>query len=95
MNHFTPVPIAGCAVAITRNNQIAYLQSYVIAAQATDRPFTIATPSPIGSISKTLTTLGLPALVEQGKLDLDTPSKLANLSFHPARLELCAPARPA
>jgi CubicO group peptidase (beta-lactamase class C family) len=67
------VPIAGCAVAITRNNQIAYLQAYGLADQATSRPFTIATPSAVGSISKTLTALGLLALVEEGKLDLDTP----------------------
>ncbi|HEV8485659.1 MAG TPA: serine hydrolase domain-containing protein [Blastocatellia bacterium] len=67
------VPIAGCAIAITRNNQIAYLQGYGMADEAANRPFTIATPSAIGSISKTLTALGLMALVEEGKLDLDTP----------------------
>ena len=67
------VPIAGCAIAITRNNQIAYLQAYGLADEATNRPFTIATPSPIGSIAKTLTALGLLAMVEEGKLDLDAP----------------------
>jgi CubicO group peptidase (beta-lactamase class C family) len=67
------VPIAGCAIAITRNGQIAYLQDYGLADQATDRPFTIATPSAVGSISKTLTALGLLALVEDGQLDLDEP----------------------
>jgi CubicO group peptidase (beta-lactamase class C family) len=67
------VPIAGCAIAITRNNQIAYLQAYGKADQASNRLFTIATPSAIGSISKTLTALGLLELVEEGKLDLDTP----------------------
>ena len=75
-----PVPIAGCAIAITRNNQIAYLQAYGVADQATNRLFTIATPSPIGSIAKTLTALGLLALVKDCKpdgtdckLDLDAP----------------------
>jgi CubicO group peptidase (beta-lactamase class C family) len=75
-----PVPIAGCAIAITRNNQIAYLQGYGKADLAANRDFTIATPSAIGSISKTLTALGLMALVEDdpendgvGKLDLDAP----------------------
>jgi len=68
-----PVPIAGCAIAITRNNQIAYLQAYGEADDAANRPFTIATPSAIGSISKTLTAMGLLALVEEGKLDLDEP----------------------
>ena len=75
-----PVPIAGCAIAITRNNQIAYLQAYGKADVAANRDFTIATPSAIGSISKTLTALGLMALVEDdpendgvGKLELDVP----------------------
>ena len=68
-----PVPIAGCAIAITRNNQIAYLQGYGLADEAANRPFTVATPSAIGSISKTFTALGLMALVEEGKLDLDAP----------------------
>lgn len=67
------VDIAGCAIAITRNNQIAYLQAYGKADQAADRNFTIATPSAIGSISKTLTALGLMAMVEEGKLNLDQP----------------------
>jgi CubicO group peptidase (beta-lactamase class C family) len=67
------VPIAGCAIAITRNNQIAYLQAYGLADEATNRPFTIATPGPVGSIAKTLTALGLLAMVEDGKLDLDQP----------------------
>jgi CubicO group peptidase (beta-lactamase class C family) len=64
-------PIAGCACAITRNNQIAYLQGYGFADLAASRPFTIATPSAIGSISKTLTVLGLLTMVEEGKIDLD------------------------
>jgi CubicO group peptidase (beta-lactamase class C family) len=65
--------VPGCAVAITRNNQIAYLQAYGMADQDASRAFTIATPSAVGSISKTLTALGLLALVEEGKLDLDAP----------------------
>jgi CubicO group peptidase (beta-lactamase class C family) len=67
------VAIAGCAIAVTRNGQIAYLQDYGLADQAIARPFTIATPAAVGSISKTLTALGLLALVEEGKLDLDAP----------------------
>jgi CubicO group peptidase (beta-lactamase class C family) len=67
------VPVSGCAIAITRNNQIAYLQAYGKADQATNRLFTIATPCAVGSISKTLTALGLMALIEEGKLDLDAP----------------------
>lgn len=65
-------PIAGCAIAVTRNQQIAYLQGYGKADLAGNRPFTIATPSAIGSIAKTLTALGAMTLVEQGELDLDS-----------------------
>lgn len=67
------VPVAGCAIAITKNNKIAYLQAYGKADQAANRDFTIATPSAIGSISKTLTALGLLAMVEDSKLDLGAP----------------------
>ncbi|MEP7272161.1 MAG: serine hydrolase domain-containing protein [Acidobacteriota bacterium] len=68
-----PVPIAGCAIAITRNGQIAYLQDYGKADQAANRDFTIATPAPLGSISKTLTAVGLLAMVQDAKLNLDEP----------------------
>lgn len=54
-------------------SQIAYLQAYGKADLAANRPFTIATPCPIDSIAKTLTSLGLLALVEDGKLALDEP----------------------
>lgn len=77
-----PVPIAGCAIAITRDDKIVYLHAYGDADTDTGRDFTIATPSAIGSISKTLTALGLMVLVEdgkdengngEGKLNLDEP----------------------
>ena len=67
------VPIAGCAIAITRNNQIAYLQAYGLADEEADLAFTIATPAPVGSIAKTITALGLMAMVEDGQLALDQP----------------------
>lgn len=62
--HETAVP--GCAVGITQGDHIAYLNGYGVADLATQRPFTYATPSAIGSISKTLTALA--AL----RLELDT-----------------------
>ncbi len=65
-------PIAGCAVAVTRDQQIAYLQGYGVADLASNRPFTIATPSAIGSIAKTLTALGALTLVDDGVLDLNS-----------------------
>ena len=66
-------PIAGCALAVTRNDRIAYLQGYGSADAAANRDFTIATPAPVGSISKTLTALGLLVFVEQNDLNLDLP----------------------
>ncbi|AVP98779.1 hypothetical protein C7S18_17025 [Ahniella affigens] len=63
----------GCAIGITRDHQIAYLQGYGKADKATNRAFTVATPSAIGSISKTLTALGVMALAEDGELFLDQP----------------------
>jgi CubicO group peptidase (beta-lactamase class C family) len=63
--------VPGCAIAVTRNQQIAYLNAYGVAELGEPaRPFTIATPSAIGSISKTLTALGALTLVEDGKLNL-------------------------
>jgi len=59
-------PVAGCAVGITQGDHISYLNGYGVADLATQRPFTYATPSAIGSISKTLTALA--AL----RLEIDT-----------------------
>lgn len=58
-------PIAGCAVAVTRDAQIAYLQGYGFADIDAGRDFTVATPSAVGSISKTLTALGALALTQR------------------------------
>ena len=74
-------PIAGCALAVARRDRIAYLQGYGLADAGDDNPetidrlraFTIATPAPIGSISKTLTALGLMVYVQQNGLSLDDP----------------------
>jgi CubicO group peptidase (beta-lactamase class C family) len=72
--------VLGCALGIVKNGEIHYLT-----AKGTSRlplfdndvpnddplPFTIGTPSSIGSISKTLTALGILKLVERGYIDLD------------------------
>jgi CubicO group peptidase (beta-lactamase class C family) len=68
----TPVDIAGCAIGITRNDQIALLRGYGLADVQTDRPFTFATPSAIGSISKTLTALAALRLEADTELTLDS-----------------------
>ena len=66
------VDIAGCAIGVTRNDKIALLRGYGLADIGTDRPFTIATPSAIGSISKTLTALAALRLVMDTELTLDS-----------------------
>lgn len=67
------VDIAGCAIGITRNNEIALLRGYGFADTATNRPFTVATPSAIGSISKTLTALAALRLEMDTELTLNSP----------------------
>lgn len=69
--------IPGAAVGIVVDDQIAYLGAYglarVGAAHATggNEPFTIGTPSAVGSVSKTVSALALLGLVEQGYVGLD------------------------
>ncbi len=69
----TPVDIAGCGIGITRGDQIALLRGYGLADVASDRPFTVATPAAIGSISKTLTALAALRLEMDTELTLDSP----------------------
>jgi len=66
-------PVPGCAVGITHGHDIAYLRGYGLADTDFEhpRPFTVATPAAIGSISKTLTALAALALVEDYQLSID------------------------
>jgi CubicO group peptidase (beta-lactamase class C family) len=64
--------IPGVALAIIRDDQIVALRSYGVAGP-NGRPMTAQTPMVVGSVSKPLTALAVLRLVEQGKLDLDTP----------------------
>jgi CubicO group peptidase (beta-lactamase class C family) len=60
--------VTGCAVGIVCSNQIRYLRGYGDARDNVD--FRYFTPSSIGSISKTLTALGILVLYERGFLSL-------------------------
>lgn len=63
--------IPGAAVLIVQDDQMAHLQSF---GQADSKnPVTPQTPFEIGSCTKSFTALAVMQLVEQGKLDLDTP----------------------
>lgn len=71
--------ILGGALGIVKNNEITYLKAYGNATfgspeagpEQNGAPFTIGTPSSVGSISKTLTALGILRLYERGYLDLE------------------------
>ncbi|QRN84227.1 beta-lactamase family protein [Chloroflexota bacterium] len=63
--------IPGMAVAITQGDNISFSKGYGTAGSG--RNVTPDTPFYIGSQSKSFTALAIMQLVEQGKLDLDTP----------------------
>ncbi len=62
----------GLALGIVKNNQVFYLRGYGVA-DPVGRPVTPQTPFIVGSITKSFTALALMQLVEQGKVELDTP----------------------
>jgi CubicO group peptidase (beta-lactamase class C family) len=64
--------IPGLALGIVKDNQVIYLRGYGVA-DPTGRPVTPQTPFIVGSITKSFTALALMQLVEQGKVELDTP----------------------
>ncbi|MBX3747733.1 MAG: serine hydrolase [Verrucomicrobiae bacterium] len=63
----------GVAVGIMENNAIRHLKGYGLADRERNHPFTHATMSMVGSVSKTLTALGLLRMVEMGLVGLDDP----------------------
>lgn len=73
VNDFLALPGGppGCAVGVMENNQISGLEGYGLADISEMRPFTPATPSGVGSISKTLTALAVLRLEELNYLDID------------------------
>ncbi len=63
--------LPGVALAIIDGEDIVYSQGYGKADRI--RPMTSQTKMFIGSLSKSFTALAIAQLVDQGKLDLDTP----------------------
>jgi CubicO group peptidase (beta-lactamase class C family) len=61
----------GCAVGIMQNNSVAFLKGYGLADLENNKPFTVATPSVLASVSKTWTALAVLRLSELGFLGLD------------------------
>ena len=64
--------IPGLALAVVQDNRIVYIQGYGIT-DPSGRPVTPQTPFIIGSMTKSFTALAIMQLVEQGKIDLDSP----------------------
>jgi len=67
--------IPGAAVALVENGEITFAKGYGFADLDAKTPATADTPFRAGSISKTLTSIAIMTLVDQGKLALDAPVK--------------------
>jgi len=61
----------GAAVAVWRGGRMLYAKAYGMANLAYDIPFTVTTPTNIGSTTKQFTAMSVMLLVEDGKLTLD------------------------
>lgn len=61
------------AVALVREGNVVYARGAGMADVAAGRTFTPATPADGGSLAKTLTTAALWALVNEGRIAIDTP----------------------
>ncbi len=67
--------VAGMAAAVVRNGEVTDLEGRGLRNVAEQLPMTEKTVMPIGSITKSFTTLALGMLVEERKLDWDRPVK--------------------
>lgn len=65
--------VPGASIVVIEKGQIVFHQHYGVADLATGRPVTADTIFRAGSISKSLTALGIMRLVEQGRFALDSP----------------------
>ena len=65
--------IPSMAVAVTKGDEVLWLQAYGMADQESESPATIHTAYALGSLSKSISATGVMTLVDQGILDLDQP----------------------
>jgi len=65
--------IPGVSIALVKDAELIWSQSYGVANQATYTPLMMDTRMRVQSISKSLTAWGIMRLVEQGKIELDRP----------------------
>ena len=65
--------VPGVSVAVAVDGRVVWSEGFGFADLAAKKPVTPATRFRIGSVSKSLTSVGLMRLVERGQLDLDAP----------------------
>ncbi|MCE7988423.1 MAG: class A beta-lactamase-related serine hydrolase [Caldilinea sp. CFX5] len=65
--------IPGAAVAVVQGNEIVYSQGFGVRALGRPEPVTPTTRMMIGSLTKTMTTMMMATLVDEGRLAWDTP----------------------
>src|SRR5215471_8672336 len=86
---FNEKTLAGLALAIVRDGRLERFIGLGLADMDMDRPVEPETVFRIGSISKTMTAIGVLQLVEEGRLRLDDPvnNHLRKLRVEPPRLD--------
>ena len=67
--------LPGLSMAIVKDGKIVFTKGYGVRDEKKQLPMTEDTVLPIGSTTKSFTSLLLSMLVEEGKLDWDTPVK--------------------
>ncbi|MBR3367666.1 MAG: beta-lactamase family protein, partial [Lachnospiraceae bacterium] len=65
--------VAGMSVAVIRDGKIVSTEGYGLRNVEQQLPMTAETVLPIGSVTKTFTSLALGMLADEGKLDWDRP----------------------
>ena len=71
MTPYSGEDVPGAAVMVMKDNNIIFSEAYGMANLTYDIPFTVETPTNIGSTSKQFTAFAIQLLADQGKLSLD------------------------
>ena len=65
--------IPGCNIALVKDYEVVWTESYGYADVESGRELTVDTPMSVQSITKSVTAWGVMGLVEKGLIDLDAP----------------------
>lgn len=82
--------IPGAAVAVIRDSEVVYSEGFGVRNVATGEPFTPQTQFRIGSTTKSMTSLVIAQLVDEGVLSWDTPVVAIYPEFQTSDSELTA-----